>query len=361
MTVTISVTSVTSFPQYLQEMKSKQARVIIVDVYDHVARDIMCEAYRLEMTARQGYVWFLPLWLNQDWYDPKSRDFPCTKEQMKDVSMSRHPLSRRHEKRLLIRARFRSQAIDGHLSLSHAYFARDSEVMQEGLTVGQWRRKYDQRCRNTSVETSNYAGYAYDAVWTYALALDRLARENQSYLYELHSEATTRRFVQIISATDFAGVSGRIQFLGGGPSRITVVNVVQWLNGTARNVGYFEPNVSSAKVDIVGGRSVFFSSAALRLSALYTPPSDSQAASQRVADRVAVARRSQAGGRVGASDALLHGGAVTAAGRLLRGRHRHRARHRLQLPRAAPHHRLHRRQAQVSIRPRRGRAATWSR
>lgn len=50
-------------------MKRKRARIIIADVYDEVARSVMCEAYKLKMTAREGYVWFLPKWLNNTFYD----------------------------------------------------------------------------------------------------------------------------------------------------------------------------------------------------------------------------------------------------------------------------------------------------
>ena len=29
----------------------------------------MCQAYRLEMTQAQGYVWFIPGWYREGWYD----------------------------------------------------------------------------------------------------------------------------------------------------------------------------------------------------------------------------------------------------------------------------------------------------
>lgn len=101
------------------------------------------------------------------------------------------------------------KAINGHLGLSHAYFARDDDIMQEGITVRKWRERYENRCRmqNQPIEPSNYAGYAYDAMWTYAYAMDRLIRENQSYVFDLHSEHTVHRLTHIISETDFYGVS----------------------------------------------------------------------------------------------------------------------------------------------------------
>lgn len=34
-------------------MKSKSVRIIIGDMYDEAARDMMCQAYHLQMTAKQ--------------------------------------------------------------------------------------------------------------------------------------------------------------------------------------------------------------------------------------------------------------------------------------------------------------------
>lgn len=41
-------------------------------------------------------------------------------------------------------------------------------------------------------EISHYGGYAYDAVWVYALALDELLKENKSNIATLHSPKTAK-------------------------------------------------------------------------------------------------------------------------------------------------------------------------
>lgn len=196
-------------------------------MYGEVARQVMCEAFKLEMTAVQvgfahiiispslfwqavkglqlnyggsiyyylhlwnifflkGYVWFLPLWLRQQWYDTDyynllGEKVRCTTDEM-------------------------MKAINGHLGLSHAYFARDDDMMQEGITVRKWRERYENACRAQNQYPSNYAGYAYDAMWTYAYAIDRLIHENQSYVFDLHSDHTVERLTQFIGETDFEGV-----------------------------------------------------------------------------------------------------------------------------------------------------------
>nr|DAA64519.1 TPA_inf: venus kinase receptor [Apis florea] len=198
--------------KYLQDFKQKKAKIIIADVYDQAARQVMCNAYKLEMTAVQGYVWFLPLWLRPEWYDTdrynqKGEQVPCTTAEM-------------------------SKAINGYLGLSHAYFAPDNDIMQEGITVRQWRDRYELYCQKKNQPPSNYAGYAYDAMWTYAYAMDRLLRENQSYVFDLHSNHTINRLTDIIGETDFYG----------------------HINNETRLVGNFYPNVSEKQHEVSGGK-----------------------------------------------------------------------------------------------------------
>ena len=68
--------------QYLQDLKSKKAKIIIGDFYDHAARQVMCEAYRQKMTSKEGYVWFLPVWFIDDWYDTDMHNLESGKEQV---------------------------------------------------------------------------------------------------------------------------------------------------------------------------------------------------------------------------------------------------------------------------------------
>lgn len=64
--------------------------------------------------------------------------------------------------------------------------------MQEGKTVGEWREAYKARCSRRKVQESVYAGYVYDAVWTYALALHELTTKNPMAIAQMHSLNTTR-------------------------------------------------------------------------------------------------------------------------------------------------------------------------
>lgn len=74
--------------------------------------------------------------------------------------------------------------------MTHAFFAPDDQIMQENITVKEWRENY---MNATGIdEISNYAGFAYDAVWTYAYALDKLVQGDPEVVSHLHSEDTTK-------------------------------------------------------------------------------------------------------------------------------------------------------------------------
>lgn len=90
------------------DLKSKKVKIIVGQFDDDRAREVMCQAFWLNMTAREGYVWFLPR-LNPSWYDVDSRKnlsisnalavsdeaVPCTTQEMIQVlsyplRMARH-------------------------------------------------------------------------------------------------------------------------------------------------------------------------------------------------------------------------------------------------------------------------------
>lgn len=211
--------------KYLTEMKSKSARIIIADIYNGTARDTMCQAYHLDMTAKQGYVWFLPLWLTPEWYDTDKYN----RELNETITCS--------TKQML-------EAINGHLGLSFAHYAPDNQIMQENKTVGEWKTEYSHYLSTKYNATpSDYGGYAYDAIWMLAFALDKLMKMDSSFLSSIHNEHTIRRLVEIIEQTDFYGVSGRVKF-GKQSSRLSIINIVQWLDNKTHIVGTFHPNDS---------------------------------------------------------------------------------------------------------------------
>ncbi|XP_069989042.1 uncharacterized protein [Penaeus vannamei] len=207
---------------YLKQLKERKSFIIIGDFYQDVAREVICDAYHLKMTAYENYQWFLPHWYSKDWYDTDKltgkNNVSCTTEQM-------------------------LYALRGHMSLSYKYFADDDDIMQEGRTVKEWRNAYSEVIKDKAVE-SDYAGFTYDAVWTYALALDNLFKEDESYAADLRDYNTTQAFIKKIQALSFNGVSGHINFTSGA-SRLTDIIVWQFQGEEYVEVGLYHPGSSS--------------------------------------------------------------------------------------------------------------------
>ncbi|KAH6944375.1 hypothetical protein HPB50_002815 [Hyalomma asiaticum] len=214
--------------QYLADLKSRNARIIIGGFDEDAARAIMCEAYRQGMTGRDGYQWFLPTWLGQqeqrhrEWYNTEyynqhfNESVNCTIGEMK-------------------------VAIDGYMSLHPKAYADDNATMQDNKTVASWKATYKQIATGQDREDSEYGGYAYDAVWVFALAVDALFKKNHSYTSSIHEDATFKELIRLINATDFHGVTGHVRFYRS--SRLTDVIIRQWVNGSQHHVGTYSPGV----------------------------------------------------------------------------------------------------------------------
>ena len=120
------------------------------------------------------------------------------------------------------------QALSGHFSLNKAHYADDDELMETNRKVGTWRTEVKDALIQRSMDGDNpnkYSGYVYDAVWLYAHSLDRLIKQNQSYIQDIHSSRSINKYVDIISSMDFNGVSGRINFPNNGHSRLSHIKV----------------------------------------------------------------------------------------------------------------------------------------
>ncbi|XP_046448251.1 receptor-type guanylate cyclase gcy-5-like [Daphnia pulex] len=227
---TRKITSISSL-EYLKDLKAKRVKIIVGEFDEERACEVMCQAFRLNMTAKEGYVWFLPNFNSElfqgptpIWYDIDSRvsqsnrtleAIPCSTEQI-------------------------IQAIDGHFYMTYSSYAPNESLMQEGVNVSNWRRRYEFQCARFNTSTSEYASYIYDSVWTYALALDKLLAGNESLAADFHTDHTTESLRRIINETDFTGVSGRVRFTGA-LSRYSDIQVFQWINKSSELIGRFLP------------------------------------------------------------------------------------------------------------------------
>lgn len=78
------------------------------------------------------------------------------------------------------------------------------------------------------------------------------------YVYYFYS-----KLVQLIKETDFYGVSGHIKFRGG-PSRTSIINIMQWYDNETHVVGQFFPYVRDDSPEFKGGNLVFTNHSQIR-------------------------------------------------------------------------------------------------
>ena len=266
----------------MRSIRERGARVIIGDFFEDSARQIMCDAYKLGMTQRQGYVWFLPGWFGDQWYDiDRLKKHKVERKSQNQVDSEFRRSINMYDMSEIGRlpncsTREMLAALNGHLSLMHANLAQEGKTIPDGRTVGQWKQDFEQHLNGTyfkymakknqqlgietlgeedykGIKPDRNSGYVYDAVLLYAKALHRLVEQrNQSYLQNLHSERTVNAFVRIIKDTDFHGVSGRINFKGR-PSRLSNIRIMQYRlkdsQLTKYEVGVYEPNYDLESMD----------------------------------------------------------------------------------------------------------------
>lgn len=213
--------------QILKEFKAQNVRVIIADVFSHVAREIMCEAYKQKMTAFEGYVWFLPSWYQKDWQNvdyynsepdtheayPHRENVPCSTAEVE-------------------------HGAEGHFVLSKSFTAPLDTWVVGNITVREFKALYAKRL-GTFVEESNFASFAYDAVWVYAKGLHALLKQNHGALETIHSVKTARAFRSAIANLSFSGVSGWIKF--DGSDRNADLIILQEFSNDTRVVGHYSP------------------------------------------------------------------------------------------------------------------------
>ena len=132
--------------QYLEDLKERGARIIIGDFYSDVARRVMCQARRSEMTQAEGYVWLLPGWYKDNWFDIDT----LRRKQNNVNNVTRTHRSQDEEDPIILKnmhigelpdcsTQEMIEALDGHFSMVHERFAADDKYMETNITVGSWK------------------------------------------------------------------------------------------------------------------------------------------------------------------------------------------------------------------------------
>ncbi|XP_054718505.1 uncharacterized protein LOC129227910 [Uloborus diversus] len=192
--------------------------------------DMDLKTFNAGMTAANGFVWFLPLWLSDDWFSKEN--IPGRRYgDVKTVKCSTAEMI---------------EAVNGHMSITYKFYADNDTLMQEGKPVGEWIKEYTGAASKEHIQVSPYGGYAYDAVWAYALALDVLFKEDASHVTTLHTSKTSRRLADLLNRTHFNGVTGSLQFASSKPSDLLIW---QWVNFSSQVIGIYRSNIKKLELN----------------------------------------------------------------------------------------------------------------
>lgn len=109
------------------------------------------------MTAEDGFVWFLPVYVSMKMNDTGFQDVneTCSDGEMRS-------------------------ALDRHFAFDYASFGRDSETIAGNQTIAEWKQIYLSRSKQNQTHFADYAGFTYDAIWVYVRALQQLIKEGET-------------------------------------------------------------------------------------------------------------------------------------------------------------------------------------
>ncbi|KAL9965837.1 hypothetical protein ACROYT_G029691 [Oculina patagonica] len=181
----------------VKSLKEKEARIIIGNFDERSARKVFCQAYHTDMYGAR-YAWLIPGWFSRNWWKIKleNESVACTEDEM-------------------------NKAVKGYIACDNLKISPDNTVTVSGQSREQLSFRYQRVTGRPLNETDG--GFAYDAVWAIALALNRTEeylKENKSLLsidnFTYTNKVVMEYFKRSLEETNFTGVTGPVQFTSDG-------------------------------------------------------------------------------------------------------------------------------------------------
>ncbi|KAI1715550.1 7 transmembrane sweet-taste receptor of 3 GCPR domain-containing protein [Ditylenchus destructor] len=198
----------------LEELKQRDVHIIVGDFSPLLALHILCSAHMKQMFG-PNYLWILPGYHRSDWWLEPERRTNCTQQQI-------------------------DQVLEGHFALEFAPmrgFTNERLVADRSLSSVQ--RELLESCRNEGQlceDMDVHSAYAYDGMWTLALALNQSIYSKNTI--SAQSPISASRLLPIIQNSSFQGLTGKVRFENN--ERLGLVHILQWSNGSYTKVGYFD-------------------------------------------------------------------------------------------------------------------------
>ncbi|KAK3723819.1 hypothetical protein QZH41_019497, partial [Actinostola sp. cb2023] len=204
----------------LENIKRKDGRIMFGLFRETTARKVMCEAYKLGMWGHK-YVWILMSGsYHRNWWTVN--DTSCTPAEV--------------QKGLGYYFGTKALLHDGNVGETVAK-----------RTVKALEQEYLRRIQNSSQEANPYASFAYDAVWTAALSLNKSLSKFNNYNetkgmtlnnFTYDNNFMGKMFMQNIKTIKFQGMSGDVIF-DKKYERLGTLQIEQLQGSTLTDIGTF--------------------------------------------------------------------------------------------------------------------------
>ncbi|XP_045467345.1 gamma-aminobutyric acid type B receptor subunit 2 [Harmonia axyridis] len=174
----------------LSKLKEKDTRVILGNFNEIWARQIFCEAYKLEMYGRK-YQWIVMGTYRKKWWKAIEPDLNCTLEELE-------------------------KALEQTILTDLLPLSTSGEITISGITAEEYQTEYDSR---RGKEYSRFHGYTYDGIWAVALAIQNVAHRIKYYIknttvvdFRYRDPFWEKLFLEALKNTSFEGVTGPVRF-----------------------------------------------------------------------------------------------------------------------------------------------------
>ncbi|XP_070555926.1 gamma-aminobutyric acid type B receptor subunit 2-like [Ptychodera flava] len=222
--------------EQVKNLKEKNARIILGNFYEDMARRVFCEVYKQKMYGKH-YAWILLGWYSYHWWTKEDDNIDCTPEQL-------------------------FQAIDGYIATENIDLSiYGNRTTTSGYTPYEYQSLYKERLRSLDIsETAADAmgAYCYDAVWSIAATLNKSMEVLQNHpnmtnrsLEDFTYGDTVMRdiFTDILDELEFDGVSGPVSFTETG-DREGLINIEQLQDGEEVVVGIYFPQMETMETKL---------------------------------------------------------------------------------------------------------------
>ncbi|XP_043276571.1 gamma-aminobutyric acid type B receptor subunit 2 isoform X2 [Venturia canescens] len=217
------------YKEQLRTLKELDTRIIIGSFSPKLAPLLFCEAWKLGMHGGD-YAWILPgeaidlSGMSGDWWHNGPED--CSTSQL-------------------------SETLNGLIIVQSYGTSLTEEASYSGLTTSEFTSELAKR----GVTLSKYAGQTYDAVWSMALALQKLEEflnSNKSSIAQYnHSRKEMAHYLlEQLKSLNFVGVSGPVSF--DGADRVGITAFYQMHGHSIRRIALYIPKNKQLTMNCLG-------------------------------------------------------------------------------------------------------------